>query len=300
MADEDLEAARADESSKDSIGPKLGDVGKAKAMMRKKLHERVQAKGEGGRSEAGDLAVPRPFIHTATVDSTEWTKLISVDTKGRLTALGVAGGPRYHYFEVEIDGEIVVSDYLAGTSAPNHVNNGIGVDLPFSKGLVVRARDDPEGSSIAKYWVAWVAEPALPVSEERYVYSRNGFEYVFGVQRYRRADGSTYAADLLLGPRRVSEVRLDRDWVPMEGPRGDGYVLLRGRPVVRDLVEHSEEALGEVRALVRVAGRRSPVSEVRLAEAEQLVRVSVPAPGEYSIAPVLEGHSNVPAFFTVL
>lgn len=239
------------------------------------------------------------YAHTATVDTTEWKRLISVEGPGWLTALGVAGGPRYHEFQVEIDGRIVVGDFLAGTGVRAHVNNGIGVDLPFYEHLEVRARDRPRGSSIVRYWVCWLSEEAELVSEDDAVEDVDGVAYRVSRRRYRRADDSSAVVESLLGPQRVSEILLERDWVELDRTEGN-YARLEASLLIRDATEEASEQLPAASAEVRPAGRQTPVALIPVGESAPVEPIHFPGPGEYEISANLNGFHNLPTYFTAL
>ena len=253
------------------------------------------------QQQATAPSAPTPHVVAATADSLDWVRLLHVKgDSGMLTALGVAGGPDYHYFRVGIDGSAVTEDFLAGTGMAEHVNNGIGVALPFAGELVVHARDEPVPSAVTKYWVAYVTDHSEQVDESSYFERVEGKEYEYRTQVYRKPDGETYVIDSLVGPRHSAHIRLARDCVKLEDySRGKGGRIRLGAEVLRTGAE-VEDSASPTDAVVRVAGRRELVAEVRLAGIEEPVPVEIPAPGEYSIAATLDGHSNVPAFFTVL
>lgn len=240
------------------------------------------------------------YVHTATVDTDKWERLVSVEGSGWLTALGVAGGPRYHEFQVEIDGRIVVGDFLAGTGGRAHVNNGIGVDLPFYEHLVVRARDRPRGSSITRYWVCWLSEAAELVSDDSAVEDVGGVAYRVSRRHYRRADESTAIVESLLGPQRVSEVALERDWVELRRTPDGNYARLETSVLTRDTTEGETERVLTAPLEVRPAGRRTPVALIPTVDELAGTPVHFPGPGEYEISAVLDGFYNMPTYFTAL
>lgn len=241
-------------------------------------------------------------VETLTVDSTAWHRVIDVKGSGRLTALGVAGGPCYHEFKVEIDHRVVAADTLAGSGLPAHVNNGLGVDLPFEERLRVEARDQPDRSALATYWVCWVTEQARLVEETTTVEQVGGVDYRLSTRRYVRDDQTVVTAEASLGPRLISEVRLVRDWIQVEWGENGPYARLEGSVVIRDLEdEDGEEVLAEAPAIVRLAGRSTLVGELTLAGGDERASyLPAPGPGEYSIAAALPDRSNRPTYFTVL
>jgi len=249
--------------------------------------------------------VPTPHVHIAPADSLEWRQLAKVDDEsGTLTALGVAGGSDYHYFQVEIDDRIVADDFLAGTGVTGHVNNGIGVALPFARKLIVRVKDEPAPSAITRFWVAYVTANSEPIDKSTYIERVGEKEYRYQRLTYARADKSQYVIDSLIGPRRIALIRLDTDSVRLEqwSPGEGGYVRLGGEVILTDTETGEEERPDRVSAVIRVTGRQTILTESRLGQASrrQPEQVFLPAPGEYSIATTLANYSNVPAFFTAL
>jgi hypothetical protein len=243
---------------------------------------------------------PVGYAHTATVDTNEWHRLVSVEGSGWLTALGVAGGPRYHEFQVEIDGRTVVADFLAGTGVRAHVNNGIGIDLPFYDHLEVRARDRPKGSSITRYWVCWLSEAAELVSDDSAVEDVGGVAYQVSRRRYRRTDESIATVESLLGPQRVSEVLLERDWVELKRTADGNFARLEASVLTRDTAEEKSERVLTAPAEVRPAGRWTPLALIPVGDELPGPPVHFPGSGEYEISAVLDGFYNMPAYFTAL
>jgi hypothetical protein len=250
--------------------------------------------------------MPTPHIAIATADSLAWISLVRhKGDGGTLTALGVAGGPDYHHFDVKLDGvAIVVDEFLAGTGTSAHVNNGLGVALPFSSELTVDIRDDPSPSPITKFWVAYVTDHSKPVEQSTYTEYVDDKEYRYRVLTYRRDGESTYTSVNLIGPRMIARMRLDEDtvrlldWSRQEG----GHAALTGVVVLSD-TETGETIEPEVSAVaeIRLAGRSTVISTTEVFPSRRSVlEVSLPAPGDYSIATALRGYSNIPAFFTAI
>lgn len=264
----------------------------------REIYER-RHRGGGGRVEGPKL---EGHVETLTVDATTWHRVIDVKGSGRLTALGVAGGPYYHEFKVEVDHRIVVADTLAGSGLSTHVNNGLGVDLPFEEHLRVEARDRPDPSALARYWVCWVTEQAQLVEEATTVEKVGSVDYRLSTRRYARGDETVTTVEASLGPQLVSEVRLMRDWLQAEKEEDGPRARLDGLVVIRDLAdEGSEEVLTEAPVIVRLAGRSAPVAKFTLASGDEWASyLPTPGPGEYSVAATLPGCSNRPAYFTVL
>jgi hypothetical protein len=285
-------------SGKDDTGRiPMPDLAAARAKTLAQHHAQVLQKRGGG----GGGSRVQGFVETRNIDSTEWSEIVDVKGRGRLTAVGVAGGQYSHRFRIEIDGRTVVADTLASAGPSARNNNGLGVDLPFEEHLRVEGCDGPRGSALARYWVCYVLEPAHLAEEATTSTVIGEREQQLTMRRFER-DGETVATvTASLGPRFASEVQLLRDWVPFEpeGPRGVG---LTGRVVVLDLTgEEDEEVLPEATAIIRPAGRWSPVAEISLVgeDGPEPYR-SWPGRGEYSVTADLPGVSNRPTFFTVL
>jgi hypothetical protein len=243
-------------------------------------------------------------IAVASANSAQWVQLLSVAGMGGvLTALGVAGGPDYHHFQLEVDGSVVADDYLAGTGNSTHVNNGIGTVMPFSNRLVVRVKDEPAPSSLAKYWATCITYGLGPTGEEATRVERvDGRPQRFRAQEFANGDGEPYVIETLMGPQRTAEIRLASDWTVLgEFSRRDGgHVRLDGEVLLSDADADGREEVTGAPVTVRLPGRHTVVDEAVIGGPEAPARIWVPAPGEYLIATNYEEHANIPAFFTVL
>jgi hypothetical protein len=300
--DDEQDAGKGGDAGQGHKDPSVKSPLVLKAGARARTIEALKRQQMKAQQRATAPIVPTPHLVAAAADSRQWVRLVHVKgDSGTLTGLGVAGGPDYHHFKVGIDGSTLTADFLAGTgAAAGHVNNGIGVGLPFAGELTVHARDEPAPSAITRYWVAYVTDHSEQVDESWHTESVEGKEYAYRTQVYRKPDGETYVVDSLVGPRHAAHIRLARDWVRLEDySRGEGGRVWLGAEVLR-VGPETEDSASPTGAVVRVAGRQSIVSEVRLAGIEEPVPVEIPAPGEYSIAAALDGYANVPAFFTVL
>jgi hypothetical protein len=270
------------------------------AWARKRLsehHKAVMAK-ERERIERGRRL--QGHVHVANVDSATWTQIVDVTGAGWLTSLAVSGGPRYHDFQIEIDGEEVVADCLAGTNLSEHVNNSVALELPFYERMIVRVRDRPQRSVLPRYWVAWVTEPVQFASRERAIKEIDGVEYRIRTEHFRDEEGTDLTTETLLGPRRLSEVRLTRDWVRLRRLDEDITALLVGSVLLRDLAEGTEEWADGTNVAILLSGRQTPVAELVLDGEERPRPIYLPGPGEYLAVAEVEGHANVPAFFTAI
>jgi len=275
--------------------PKPKDKAKAIAKLRAQAEKRNDAMRNDGQQI--------PHLVVAPADSSQWVELARVtDSAGILTGLGVASGPHYHRFRVEIDGSILAEDLFAGTGGNGDANNGMSVGLPFAQSVVVSAEDEGEPSSTARYWVAFVTEAAAPTDGQAFEEDVEGRKHRYVSRRYTRLDGSRYKITALLGPRLTSRIALARDWVPLQRNRqGEGgYVELAGQVVLSDTAEEVESLAENAPVVIGLPGRRTAIGEGRLATIERPMQIPIPAPGDYSIAASLPGYSNVPSLFTVL
>jgi hypothetical protein len=246
--------------------------------------------------------VATPHLTIAAADNTAWVMLAHVTgTRGILTGLGVAGGPDYHHFRVTIDGMIIGDDFLLGTGVAGHVNNGLGVGLPFSHELVVEARDSPEPSAITRYWVAYVTDSHALAEVRNRVDEVAGQRYLYKVAHYEREEQETHVIESLIGPARTARIQLAEDTVRLEDWSRDrgGYVQLHGDLELADASGEPLERPGQFIGAIRLAGRHSILAEASF-DKDATRRAQLPVPGEYSVATVLPNYSNIPAFFTVL
>jgi hypothetical protein len=122
----------------------------------------------------------------SSVGGTSPLGLVSVSKAGGvLTAIGVAGGPGYHYFQVTIDGTVLGRDYLSGIlHGPAHGNNGLAVALPFEQSLdvsVCNTKTFPQ----ALFWVAYLTHGSEVTGEERDTRTVDGIDYEYVRRRYQ-------------------------------------------------------------------------------------------------------------------
>jgi len=152
-------------------------------------------------------------ITTSSVGGTAPLCLVSIPkARGVLTAIGVAGGPGYHYFEVTIDGTALSTSYLSGIlSGPSHGNNGLGVGLPFEQSLDVTVRNTKTYPQ-ARFWASYVTDGSSIVGEEHFTRTADNVEYDY-VRRLYQASANTapYAVESIIGPRRWSRIELEQD-----------------------------------------------------------------------------------------
>jgi hypothetical protein len=273
----------------------------------------ARARWSGCESLLVDLGLPpvaTPHIASAPANSLRWITLVRLSGDGgTLTGLGVAGGPDYHHLRVALDGTTVVDEFLAGTGAANHVNNGIGVALPFSSDLKVDIRDEPTPSPITTFWVAYVTDNSEPISESTRIETLEGVEYRYRTEHYAKRPGGTYEVDTLIGPRFLARVEIDRDVIVLAryppgrfepfGPPESPAVGLRARASVWDTETAESVHFGALGAAIRVPGRSTILQEVSLEPSMSEIPVWFP-PGEYSIATTSAEYANIPTYFTVL
>ena len=152
-------------------------------------------------------------ITTGSVGGTAPLCLVSIPkASGVLTAIGIAGGPGYHYFEVTIDGTALSASYLSGIlSGPSHGNNGLGVGLPFEQSLDVTVRNTKVYPQ-ARFWVSYITDGSRIVDEEHFAGTADNIEYDY-IRRVYQASANTapYLVESLIGPRRWSLIELEQD-----------------------------------------------------------------------------------------
>jgi hypothetical protein len=261
--------------------------------------------------------VATPHITTGPANSLTWKTLEHVKGDGgTLTGLGVAGGTDYHAMRVSIDGKTLANQFLAGTGGSNHVNNGIGVSLPFASDMKVEIKDAPVVSPITTFWVAYVTDNSEPIGESTRIETEDGMEYRYRTVLYAKDSGETYEIETLLGPRFFARIELDWDvvvlarepggrWAPF-GPGGEpgppppewGPVQLAARTSVLDTHTGEEVGFDSLGAAIRVPGRVTIVGEAAVLAGMTAIQLWLP-PGDYSIATTHPEYANVPAYFTV-
>jgi hypothetical protein len=145
-------------------------------------------------------------IETATANSTTWVNLVrplkdDEEVGGVLTGLDIASAAEYHYFRVTIDGNPIVHQLLAGSSATTvSANNGLGLYLPFDKSIAVDIRDLPHPSSLTVYWATYLTYNTDTLGQpEIYFTDVEGQTFVRKITRYGTKEQS-YAIDSLVGP----------------------------------------------------------------------------------------------------
>lgn len=152
-------------------------------------------------------------ITTSSLGGTAPLCLVSIPkASGVLTAIGVAGGPGYHYFEVTIDGTALSTSYLSGIlSGPSHGNNGLGVKLPFEQSLDVTVRNTRTYPQ-ACFWASYVTDGSRVINEEHFTRTADNVEYDYVRRLYESsANTAPYAVESIIGPRRWSRIELEQD-----------------------------------------------------------------------------------------
>jgi hypothetical protein len=234
-------------------------------------------------------------------------------TSGVLTAIGVAGGPGYHYFQVTIDGTVLGRDYLSGIlSGPAHGNNGLGVGLPFEQSLdvsICNAKSFPQ----ALFWVAYVTNGSEIVGEERDIRTVDGIDYEYVQRRYQAGpDTEPYVVESLVGARRWSRVILREDvLLPGDDLIGTLRLVSEGDPepppvTQMDLVL---QLPGTTRPLLRREVERLPDDvfiwssdslESGLSEILRVPPFARPRPFALQVVADIPGFVNYPSVFSLL
>jgi hypothetical protein len=255
-----------------------------------------------------------PHLTISSVGGTSPIDLVNVsEASGVLTAIGVAGGPGYHYFQVTIDGTKLGRDYLSGIlSGPAHGNNGLGVYLPFEQSLDVSICNQkcfPQ----ALFWAAYVTYGSETVGEEGYIRTVEGIDYEYVQRRYQTGpDTEPYVVESLVGPHRWSRIILRED-VLLPGDDLIGRLRLvnaddRVRPPVTE-ISFVLQLPGTTRPLLRRELERSPEGEFTwssdslesgLSERLRVPRSARPRPFALQVVADIPGFVNYPADFSLL
>jgi hypothetical protein len=241
-------------------------------------------------------------------------RLVSVSkTSGVLTAIGVSGGPRYHYFTVTIDGTLLGrQDYLSGVlSGPAHGNNGLGVGLPFEQSLdvmICNMKPFPQ----ARFWAAYITKGSEIIDETYSTRIVDGIEYEYVQRQYRASpDTEPYSVESLAGPRRWSRILLREDLIfPGEELRGRLLITSGGDPgPPNDAISIVLQLPGTVRPILRHGLESAQSSqftwtsdnlESRLSEMLRAPRSAWPRPFELQVAADIPGFVNYPTGFSLL
>ena len=245
-----------------------------------------------------------PHITTSVADSIHFVPLVELtNTSGVLTAIGVAGGEKYHYFRLTIDGSELVNDYLVGANNGfADSNGGLGVALPFCTSLKVEIRDDPDESSLTKFWATYRTDHSSLESEPEEFEEKTdaGRQVRYRRSVYRRFDGETYVLTELIGPLHWSRVVLSRDTIIGDEP-------ISGQVELFEYPSQTELSADSVSLVVRLAGRSRRIQDIEVGRVEgtrsfthSLNELATLRGHEFEIRAELHGFTNVPARFTVL
>jgi hypothetical protein len=111
------------------------------------------------RTRIADLNIAR--VRTAKLGQLDpriglYRTIVDVQGQGVLVGIGVADARDYHFFRIEIDGELLVQDYLCAVgSGGTRGNNGFTVWASFAEHCKVDVRDNGHISASTKYWVSY-------------------------------------------------------------------------------------------------------------------------------------------------
>jgi len=252
-----------------------------------------------------------PHIVTAAPGSTAWQQLRSVTgIGGRLKSIGIAGGTAYHFVRITIDGSELAEDYLAGTLAsPSHSNTSIALDLPFDHDFAVDVCDAPSPSPATTYWCVYMTNGSELINSNFEIVIEGDTEYLYQNEVFRTEEGVEYTTRGLIGPNRISRIRLNEDVVRIGSL--EGSVLLESpTPKVELQVE-------SVDLVFRYPGLRSELMRIPIGgvfgELQFEVNLRSPLrdlvaqlprnplqPTIFEVATDIEGFSNVPVRFVYL
>jgi hypothetical protein len=233
-----------------------------------------------------------PHIRTDYAYSRNYRTLVEVtDTGGVLTGLGVAGGVYYHYFRVWIDGRMVVDDFLCGNIAQSG-NNGLGVNLPFERELIVQIKDsDP--TPLPRFWCSFITHGSKKIEETFEIREINGVRYVYKIERFKHME-KVYTIESSYGGEKVSKIILERDtYAPGESIKG--VIKLRNWKGERLREE-------KVPLILRYVGRRTELARFTIGPVDGEYNFKIPGPrfrGQFEIVCDLKGYVNFPAVFTM-
>jgi hypothetical protein len=253
----------------------------------------------------------KPHIGTAAPGSVSWTQLRCVTgIGGQLKSVGIAGGTVYHFVQITIDGNQLVDDYLAGTLAsPSHSNTSLALDLPFEHDFEVKVRDDPSGSPATTYWCVYMTNGSERISSVDEIVTQDGIEYLYRREVFRTEENVEYSTRGLVGPIRVSRVRLAEDVVR--------YGTLRGSVHFESPSTDTRLGVESVDLLVRFPGFQTELVRIPIGEVvgERSFEVGLQSylnelvfrlppfragPATFEVATDVRGFSNVPVRFVYL
>lgn len=254
----------------------------------------------------------KPHIVTAAPGSLSWHQLRSVSgIGGHLKSVGIAGGTVFHYVRITIDGQELVQDYLSGTlSSPSHSNTSLSLDLPFHHDFAVDIRDAPSSSPGTTYWCVYMTNGSeLIRSDDEIVVQDDGMEYLYRREIYRTDENVEYSTRGLIGPNRVSRIRLADDVVRRDTLQGSVHLESPSPdvPIHAESVDLALRFPGLQSELVRI-----PIGEIFSERGfevglrvylEELVSRFPPfpvAPTMFEVATAIPGFANIPTRFAYL
>ena len=253
----------------------------------------------------------KPHIVTAAPGSLTWHELRAVSgVGGHLKSVGIAGGTVFHFVQITLDGQQLADDYLSATlSSPSHSNTSLTLDLPFHHDFAVHVRDEPSSSPGTTYWCVYMTNGSELIRSDDEIVQDDGMEYLYRREIYRTDWGEEYTSRGLIGPNRVSRIRLAEDVVRrgtlqgsvhFESPSPDVPLYVESVDLAVRFPGLQSELMRIPVGEVRVEGR----FEVRLREYLDEVVFRFPpfpvAPGVFEIATAIPGFANVPARFAYL
>jgi len=230
-------------------------------------------------------------IVTGCPCSSTYKVLLSITgLSGALTGLGIARGYSYHYFKISIDGKPIVENYFC---AGDSENNGMGVNLPFNRDLLIEVKDSIP-SAMTQFWASCVLSGSK-IREEKfepldgYVYRMTEFEI----------EKKIHTVKSLVGHERVSKVILDKDAIS-EGEEITGRVELRNWE--GKLLYDADGCCVPVflRPVARSAAF-SPTKTESVKEGVGTFKMELPKfKGNFEVLADLTDYANIPAYLTIL
>jgi len=244
--------------------------------------------------------VATPRVAVSTANTTSYVPLLNVSgVDGVLTSVGVASGKNYHYFQITIDGTLVVSDIVVGSNAQmTAANGGLGVALPFSKSLQVDIKDSP-ASSLPRFWASYVtSHTELSGVPEIEVFEHDAQLFLREHAKFGEGE-SRYTIETLLGPMRRCRVELYGDYFLPDEPIQGKVLLEEGPPGSHETAPLSVE---DVILQIRPYGYSRVLDEVQVGYVEgqrefDYLSNKLIQHGTFEMAAVLPGFMNIPAVF---
>ncbi len=252
------------------------------------------------------------FLKVEEVSATGHVGLVHVSNNGGwLTGLGAAGGTKFHYASVEIDGQLIGGGCLAATRTDANANSGFGTYLRFEHDLRVLVWNDHQ-YSVATYWASWMTDGSELIESRTYVErGDDGIDRVFLERDYlKEPTGDTYSVRTLEGEQWIAEVQLETpDTIGVDERIVGSVQIDRTSIEIVEPLEPGIPAIQDAELVAHLPGRTTPLFSLPLefsAIGGQRAGFATPLPadrllrGTIQLTPLIPGAGSRPTEVSVL